>query len=453
MVSHVVRKCLTIAGLDSGGGAGIIADIKTFAALGVWGMATITSVTAQNTRGVFGIQDIHPDIIKKQIRVVVEDIGVDAAKTGMLHTREIINTVVEEVSNWDFPIVVDPIMVAKSGDPLMRDDARDALIRRLIPLAKVVTPNIPEAEVITGFKIRDLEGMKRAAKSIVENLGCEAVVIKGGHLEHKKTFDVLYHAGEFYVFERERISTRNTHGTGCTYSAAITAELAKGAKIRDAVETAKNFTHLSIMYGYAIGGGHGPVNHMAWLYRESERYSLIRELSLAIEEILSDCGYVDLIPEVGMNIALASNYAIDPQDIVAVPGRIRSGGNRILACGCPEFGVSRHLSSYILTARRYDRSIRAAVNIRYDDAILERLKGMGLKISSYDRSREPEEIKKVEGMTISWGTRVAIEKTGFVPDVIYHKGDYGKEPMIVILGRDINDLINILRMLKNKEKH
>ncbi len=442
-----IARALTIAGLDPSGGAGILADVKTFSALGVFGMAAITSVTAQNTKAVLGIHDVPEEMIKLQIKAVAEDIGIDAAKTGMLHTASIIKAVAEEIENFDFPLVVDPVMIAKSGAELMKADARDALIKYLLPRAKIVTPNIPEAEALTRIKIRSIDDAKKVAKIITEKYGCEAVVIKGGHLTGEKSIDILYYNGEFYTFEMPRIETKNTHGTGCTYSAVITAELAKGKSLVDAVKTAKVFTYLAIKYGLDIGQGYGPVNHMAWLYREAERYEIIKSLKKALGLLESNPKISRLIPEVGMNIALASTYSIDKNDVAAIPGRIRSVEGRAKACSCPEFGVSKHLASYILTARKYDTKIRAAVNVKFDEKILEKLKLFGLTISYYDRLKEPEEFKKIEGMTIPWGTKEAIKRVGKVPDVIYHRGDWGKEPMIVLLGESLEKLINILLKL------
>lgn len=436
---------MTIAGLDSGGGAGIIADVKTFSALGVWGLVALTAVTAQNTKGVFGVQGIEPELVRKQIKVVAEDIGIDAAKTGMLYSEEIINAVAEEVSNYDFPLVVDPVMYAKSGDPLLKPEAREALIKKILPLAKVVTPNIPEAEALVGWEIRNLEDMKKAARYIVENYGSEAAIVKGGHLTGNKSIDIMYYEGEYHYFETPRIQTKNTHGTGCTYSAAIAAELAKGKNLIDAVKIAKQFIFVSIAFSLSIGEGHGPVNHMAWIYRDSERYYVLKEVADAQRMIEGNREFADLIPEVGMNIALALTYALDRNDVVAIPGRIRLADGEPRSCCPPKFGASKHLASYVLTARKYNEDVRAAINIRYSEEILKKLGKLGLTISSYDRSEEPKEIKDIEGRTIPWGTEVAIKKIGEVPDVIYHKGDYGKEPMIVILGKSLKEIINTLK--------
>ncbi|MEX0568810.1 MAG: bifunctional hydroxymethylpyrimidine kinase/phosphomethylpyrimidine kinase, partial [Candidatus Njordarchaeota archaeon] len=342
----MIRKALTIAGLDSGGGAGIIADLKTFSALGVWGMAALTSITAQNTRAVLGIQDVSAEMINLQIKAVVEDIGVDAAKTGMLHTKEIIETVAETVSSYNLPLVVDPVMISKSGALLIKEEAIESLKKKILPIAKIVTPNIPEAEKLSGIRIKNVEDMKKAAKYIVENLGCESVVVKGGHLDGKKSVDILYWEREYAYFESPRIYTKNTHGTGCTYSAAITAEIAKGKRIIDAVKTAKEFIHIAILYGLSLGSGHGPVNHMAWLYREAERYTVINELKKALRLIESMYKASSLIPEVGMNIAFAVRHAVDKKDVAAIPGRIRNAMGIPKACCEPEFNASKHLASY-----------------------------------------------------------------------------------------------------------
>ena len=224
-----IPRALTIAGSDSGGGAGIQADLKTFAALGVHGMSALTSITAQNTVTVTAIQDVDPAIVRAQIEAVVKDIGVDAAKTGMLHTSEIIEVVAEEIEKYGLPVVVDPVMIAKSGAALLKPEATEALVRRLLPLATVVTPNAMEAEVLSGMKIGSIEDGKRAAEKIV-TFGPKATVVKGGHILQMegKAVDILLHEGEFTLLEAERYEVKTDHGTGCSFASAIAAELAKG---------------------------------------------------------------------------------------------------------------------------------------------------------------------------------------------------------------------------------
>jgi hydroxymethylpyrimidine/phosphomethylpyrimidine kinase len=257
-----ICRALTIAGSDSGGGAGIEADLKTFMALGVHGMAALTALTAQNTVGVQGVFDVSPEFVRRQIESVATDIGIDAAKTGMLSTAAIVEAVAAAVGEFDIPnLVCDPVFVSKHGDPLLRDDAVDALRTKLIPLARVITPNIPEAEGLLGRELSKDEPDADAARELTE-LGCEWVYLKGGHLKGSAT-DLLCSTSEVVVLEGDRIDTVHTHGTGCTLSAALAALLAKGLDVPEAGREAKKFVTHAIDRHLEIGRGIGPVNP-AW---------------------------------------------------------------------------------------------------------------------------------------------------------------------------------------------
>ena len=260
-----MKIALTIAGSDSGGGAGIQADLKTFSALGVYGMSVLTSITAQNTLGVQGVHDLPPDFVGLQIDSVMQDIGADAVKTGMLSNTQIIKMVSKKIKEYQVRnLVIDPVMVAKGGDRLLREDAVKELKENLIYLAMVVTPNLSEAEVLSGLRIRNIEDMKEAARKI-HKLGPKNVLIKGGHLLSAEAIDLLYNGRTFREFRVERIITKNTHGTGCTFSSAIAAELAKGKEVEEAVNTAKRYITLAIQNSLEIGHGHGPLNHLVRL--------------------------------------------------------------------------------------------------------------------------------------------------------------------------------------------
>ena len=255
-----VPRVMTIAGSDSGGGAGIQADLKTFAALGVYGTSVLTAVTAQNTLRVTEVFELPTSIIGSQIDAVISDIGTDVVKTGMLSSTAIIKTVAEKVHEHNLSkLVVDPVMVAKGGDRLLQEDAADALRSILIPLAYIITPNVPEAEVLTGRKIVTLDDARSAASDLVK-MGANAVVVKGGHLEGPPT-DMLYDGYEFRGFTAQRIHSTSTHGTGCTFASAIAAYLAHGNSVRDAVAQAKKYVSASIRYAFPMGQGHGPLNH------------------------------------------------------------------------------------------------------------------------------------------------------------------------------------------------
>jgi hydroxymethylpyrimidine/phosphomethylpyrimidine kinase len=260
-----IPRVLIIAGSDSSGGAGIQADLKTVSALGAFGMTAITALTAQNTAGVYGVVEIEPKFVVQQIEVCAGDIGCDAVKTGMLANAGIIDAVAAAIRGLG-PLVVDPVMIAKSGAPLLKPDAIDALKTELLPLATVVTPNLHEAGALTGREVKTLEQMKEAARAI-RDLGPQNVVVKGGHLESVAA-DVLYDGRNFTEFRAERVATKNTHGTGCIFASAVAAGLAHKKTVAESVAAAKDFITAAIRAGLAIGKGYGPANPMALLGRE-----------------------------------------------------------------------------------------------------------------------------------------------------------------------------------------
>ena len=264
MTSFPQGRVLIVAGSDSGGGAGIQADIKAVTAMGGFAMTAVTAITVQNTLGVHGIHEIPLDIVIGQMRVVLEDIGADAIKTGMLHNADIVEAVAEELSREEVGplLVVDPVMVAKGGAALLEASATAAIREVLIPLASLVTPNVPEAEVLTHRKITDVDGQKAAADALL-GLGAEAVLVKGGHLPGEIIYDVLATQETIQVFSSPRIDTRHTHGTGCTLASAITGLLAQGVELAVAVETARDFVHEAIRTAPGLGKGHGPLNFLA----------------------------------------------------------------------------------------------------------------------------------------------------------------------------------------------
>lgn len=263
-----MKKVLTIAGSDSSGGAGIQADLKTFSAHGVFGMSVIAAVTAQNTKEVIDVQNISPDIIGKQIDAIFDDIEVDAVKIGMISEIEGIKIVSERLREYKPQnVVLDPVMVSKSGYSLMNPNSVETLIKELIPIVSVVTPNIPEAEIIANIKIENISDMEKAAK-IIYNMGPKNVLIKGGHLTGDAT-DVLYDGENFIYLKNERINTKNTHGTGCTLSSSIASNLALGMNIKEAVENAKKYITTAIEHSLPIGHGSGPTNHFYALYKKA----------------------------------------------------------------------------------------------------------------------------------------------------------------------------------------
>jgi len=252
---------LTIAGSDSGGGAGIQADLKTFQAFGVFGTSALTAITAQNTTGVRAVHAVPGDVVRAQIEAVVEDFPVAAVKSGMLATRPLVELVAEAIANAGLQnYVLDPVMVATSGDRLLNEDAVASILSKLLPLCTLVTPNLDEACILTGLEVQDEAGMRAAAQSLVDR-GAAAALIKGGHLKGTVAIDVLFDGAAFTRYERPRIASTNTHGTGCTLSAAVAAGLALGRPLPRAVSDALDFVHAGIATAPGLGRGHGPLNH------------------------------------------------------------------------------------------------------------------------------------------------------------------------------------------------
>lgn len=421
---------LTIAGSDSGGGAGIEADLKTFAALGMHGACAITSVTAQNTLGVERVYDLPEDVIVDHIRAVTSDIRVDYVKIGMLSSERIVRTVAGEIKG--IPFVLDPVMSAEAGGSLLAEDALDALISELIPLASVVTPNVYEASAITGIRIKSIEDAERAAAAIA-TLGCRAAVITGGHLDGT---DVLCEGGSGKIEPPRLIRGSGglirggTHGAGCTYSAALASYLAKGLSVPDACIAAKGFVEEAIANSSSIGRGVAPVNQTRGVTDDAARYHAIADVSAAVKTIEGSESFGSLIPEVGCNIGSAIPMAQSVGDVAAVRGRIaKIGGGRARAVGCAEFGASSHIARLILAVMQFDPMIRSAMNIRYSDAVISACKECGYTVASFDRKDEPPHHK-----TMDWGAEYAIKRAGHVPQVIWDAGGVGKEAMVRILG-------------------
>ncbi len=444
-------RVLTVAGSDSGGGAGIQADLKTISALGGFGMTVITALTAQNTLGVQGVYDIPVEFIEKQFDSVASDIDVDAAKTGMLSSSDIIRAVAGKFRQYGIEkIVVDPVMVAKGGGKLLRDDAKETLIRELLPLALVATPNIPEAEVLAGMRISNVDDMRNAAQAIYK-LGARNVVVKGGHLSGD-ALDLLYDGRIFHPVSSPRIETKHTHGTGCTFASAIATGLAEGRSVREAVTKAKIYVTEAIRFGLAIGGGQGPTNHFAALIRQSERYGCIEELKTAIQKLCE--GKVgNIIPEVQSNFGYALPFALSAADVAALPGRIIRVGENVETLHDPAFGASSHVAKVILAVMRFDGSYRSAMNIRFSDEIIDILHALKFDVASFDRADEPSDVKAREGSSLEWGTVHALKQFNGIPDAVFDRGDVGKEPIVRILGRNPSEVTDkVLRVSKALRK-
>jgi len=441
------ERVLTLAGSDSGGGAGIQADLKAITVLGGFGMSVITALTAQNTREVLAVHAVPPDFVLRQIEAVASDIGVDAAKTGMLANPEIVEAVAEGVRRFEIrPLVVDPVLVSKGGHPLLSEHARESLVRLLFPLADLITPNLPEARLLSGRPVETDEERKEAARAL-HGLGVRAVLIKGGHGSGRQATDLLFDGGEFHSFSAFRVETPNTHGTGCTYSAAIATFLARGLDLRKAIQLAKEFITDAIRFSLPLGSGHGPTNPYSAAHRDTERYQVLTALERVAREIQKHPALARLAPEVQSNLGFALPFATTHHEVAAFPGRLVRFSDGLQAVRSPAFGTSRHIASIILAAMRTYPELRSAMNIRYSESVLSKAREGGLLAGRFDRSEEPEAVKWREGSSLEWGTLQALKETPGRPDIIYDRGEVGKEPMIRVLGADPEDVFRKLILL------
>ncbi|MFL2948525.1 MAG: bifunctional hydroxymethylpyrimidine kinase/phosphomethylpyrimidine kinase [Nitrospinales bacterium] len=439
MSKKTVNTALTIAGSDSGGGAGIQADLKTFSSLGVFGKTIITSVTSQNSFGVHSTYDLPVVVVEQQFRAISEDKKCQAVKTGMLGNEKTVCLIAKMIKkNRLNNVVIDPVVLSSSGKSLLTRNGIEALKKHLLPLASLVTPNIKEAELLSGLKIENLSDRKKAARVILKT-GVHAVLITGGHLKGNPE-DLLLDNKGMQVFSSERLLKVDIHGTGCVFSSAITAGLSKSIPLREAVGEAKEYIGQAIVGGVASGNGTPCVEPFAAMYRESEKKQCLSDLEDAIE-IFTKEQIGNLVPEVQTNIGLGLSNAKKHEDVLAIPGRVIKNGEDIFTGARPQFGGSRHVANIVLTVMQHDPNKRAVMNIKYTDNLLKICKKLKFKIASFDRSKEPKKVRVREGSSLEWGTDKAIESFGSVPDIIYDLGGIRKEEMIRVISEDMESLV------------
>lgn len=440
-----MKRILAVAGSDPGGGAGVQADLKTITVLGGYGLSVITALTAQNTRGVQAVHPVPPAFAAAQMKSILSDIGADAVKTGMLANTGIVSTVAARIKSYRIKkVVVDPVLFAGGGEALTEPAALPALKAELLPLAYVVTPNLAEAAVLTGLKVKTVSGMEKAARAIAK-LGPANVLIKGGHLAGEPV-DVLFDGEGIYHFRAERVPGENKHGAGCTFSAALTTFLAQGYDLVDAVAKAKFFVTLAIRSSFPVGWGAWPANPYAYVDREMSRHQIITALEKAVATLKGQ-PVGRLIPEVQSNLGYALPFAEGEGDVAAIPGRIIRIGDSVDTVAAPGFGASRHTARIILAVMRYDPAYRSAMNIRFGEGIIKKFRQLKWHAASFDRQKEPPGVKRKEGASLRWGIDIALKDAQKIPDIIYDRGDVGKEPMIRILGRDPEEVVSKALML------
>jgi hydroxymethylpyrimidine kinase/phosphomethylpyrimidine kinase len=445
-----MARVLVIAGSDSGGGAGIQADLKAMVVLGAHAMTVVTALTAQNTQGVDGVHPVPLDFVRAQFTAVAGDIGFDAIKSGMLHSAELVELVVELLAGVTAPLVVDPVMVAKGGDRLLSEDAIAALRGRLLPLSRLVTPNLDEAEALLGQPVRDQAAMAEAARDLVA-LGARAALVKGGHLAEAPA-DVLHDGHKVHVFSAPRIDMPHTHGTGCTLASACAALLAQGWELVPAVERARLLVRRAIVGGLSLGHGHGPVHALADLAPRLELGECLKAVDAALSALEATPGLGRLLPEVRGQLGYALPGAASVEEVIAVGGRITDIGGRMRAAGPVRPGASRHVARILLTALAHDPDKRAVMALRFDETLIVRARGLGWSVGEFSRAEEPAAAKAREASTLAWGVELVIDRLGRVPDLIFDRGGQGKEPVIRLLANDPQDIVRRVLLLAGEKE-
>lgn len=421
-----MANALTIAGSDSVGGAGLQADLKAFEALGVHCCSVVTCVTSQNTKRVSSIFPVTPAEVASQLLSVLEDVKLDAVKTGMLYSADIVKAVSMHLRGVRAPIVVDPVMAATTGSELHVEGFVEALTSRLLPMATLVTPNILEAEKLSGIRVKDERSAKKAGREIME-LGPEAVLVKGGHLKGSEAADYLCWNGKVIKVSSPRLDVE-VHGTGCVMASLIAGNLALGLELEDAVRTSKSMVFKAVLAREKVGLGVPCANPLAVLRIEAQKAAMLEELEEAaarLEQMMDST----LLPEVGTNMGYAVLGALEPEEVAAFDGRIVRCGTRARRVGCARFGASKHVARIVLAMSSRDPEARCALNIKHSEDNLALCRKARLSVASFDRAKEP---KGVSSMT--WGVLDAIDRRGSVPDIIFDRGGVGKEPMIRLLG-------------------
>ena len=426
---------LSIAGSDPSAGAGIQADLKTLATLGVYGLTVISAITSQNTSKFSKVKEISSDMVHSQLESVLSDFNIDIIKIGMVYSSSIIKIIYSELKETKIPIILDPVFESTTGGILLQNEAFPLFKKLLVPLSFVITPNIPEAERLTGIKIRTSKDVRRAAVKI-HHMGAENVVIKGGHLDSKNVTDYVLEKTKFYSFSGKRIN-RTTHGGGCNFSSSLAASLAKGYSLKNSIKFAKEFSFKSITNSQKIGKG-------IFVTKTGNSDEIEKELSDAISKFTNLKNISKHIPEVQTNFVFSRKNPKSLNDVLGVSGRIVKVGNSAIVTGSLKYGGSKHVGSAVLQMAKKFPAIRSGINIKYDKEFIKKAISKKFSVSHYERSSEPAKTKTKEGNTISWGIKNAIRNSSKPVDLIFHKGDLGKEPMILIFGTSPNGVLGKL---------
>ena len=415
---------LTVGGSDPSSGAGIQSDIRTFSDFDAYAFTAITAITSQNTKQVSNIEPVSKKSLKSQLNSILSDFHIDAIKIGMVYNSDIIKIIHSEFRNNHVPIIVDPIIKSTTGNLLLKKSALSDYKKMIIPLANIITPNKYEAKILSG-----VSNVRNAAKKI-QILGAESVIVTGASTSKDKISDFVLEKNKEYEIMGKMIPIQN-HGSGCNYSASLTVLLAKQYTLNQAVKIAKNYVYNSIKRSKNIGKG-VRITHTT---NSNEKMELIE----SIKNFKQIKNVYKTIPECQTNFVYSKINPKTIKDVLGVSGRLVKSGKEVVTAGEIMYGGSHHVATAVIQVNRKFPNIRSSLNIKFNPKIISKARSCGLTVLKYDRSKEPRKSKQQEGSSIKWGINHALKSKS--PDLIYHKGDMGKEPMILIFGEKPNDII------------
>ena len=429
---------LSIGGSDPSSGAGIQSDLRTFSTDNVYWLTVITAITGQNTLKFGNVESVSKEILKNQLQLVLKDFKIDGVKIGMVYDSKIIKIIFQELKKLKIPIIVDPVIKSTTGGELLKKSAIKDFRKYIIPLATIITPNKYEAEILSEIKINSKKTSENVAKKI-QKTGAKNVVITGLISKDNKISDFVLEKNRKYYISGKIISKIN-HGSGGNYSSAIVFSLAKNKTIKESLKFAKQYTYDSIKNAKKIGKG----IEITDIYSQN---SIESELSEAIQKFTKIKDIYKNIPECQTNFVYSKQKPKSIKDILGISGRIVKAGKKVIVAGELEYGGSKHVATALLAMNKKSPKIYSAINLKYKKEIIGKIKKSKLIVSSYDRNQESKNNKQKKS-TIEWGIKTAIKNSKNVPDVIFHKGDFGKEPMIIIFGETPkNVLMKISKIL------
>jgi len=414
---------LSIGGSDPSSGAGIQSDVKSFSEFGAYGLTVITAITGQNTSSFGMIEPVSKKILKNQLESILTDFKIDGIKIGMVFNSEIIKTLYQQLKKLKIPIVIDPVIKSTTGGALIEEKAIEDFQKYIIPLATVITPNKFEAEILSKSKINSKNTVEKIARNI-QNMGAKNVVITGIE-KNNKIIDFVLEKSTKYQISGDKIKGTN-HGSGCNYSAAMIFAIANKKPIHESVKFAKEFAYNSIKNAKKIGNGVKIVDNQ-------NKDKINSELSQSINEFVKIKNIYKNIPECQTNFVYSKQKPKSTKDILGLSGRNVKAGKEVIVAGNLTYGGSKHVATALLVVNKKFPEIQSAINLKYENLIIWKIKKSKFSVTSYDRINEPMNVKN-KGSSVEWGINNAIKNSKLPPDAIFHKGDFGKEPMIILFG-------------------